>query len=100
MARLGNERRSPTPTRRSPAPPSRARAVGRRLSRLGKTSGGRGKPLAESLVDEGMVEQRDVVRAADAHAVLRLERDPARAASARGARLKHEAITQQPRDGM
>ena len=58
----------------------------------------RGEPAAQRRVDRGVVEQRQVVRAADVQPVLRVERDPARAAAAGRARRQHEPVAEQPPD--
>jgi hypothetical protein len=58
------------------------------------------EPLAQLGVDLRVVEEREVVCAADAQAVLLLERDAPRAAASRGARRQHEPVADEPRDRM
>src|SRR5215210_1244174 len=59
-----------------------------------------GEPGAQLVVDRRVVEQREVAGAAEVHAVLLLEGDPAGAAAARGARLQHERVADQAAERM
>ena len=60
----------------------------------------RASQRAQLRVDRRVVEQREVVRAADVQAVLLAERDPAAAAAAGGAGRQHERVADQPPERM